>query len=113
MRQNYLTLREALASHRLDALVRQEETRGVELVNGSELERALALLITIQRRPEARSFRHLGAARDESVFARVEGEAQSRIGIVTAQVPRPSLGLIGLAPNLQRDDRVWRIDAAC
>ena len=44
MRQNYLTLREALASHRLDAFVRQEEARGVELVNGSELERALALL---------------------------------------------------------------------
>ena len=66
MRTNYLTLREALASHRLDALVRQEETRGVELVNGSELERALALLITVQRRSEARSFPRLGAARDES-----------------------------------------------
>ena len=53
------------------------------------------------------------AVEDWNVFARVQGEAQSRIGIVTAQVPRPSLGLIGLAPNLQRDDRVWRIDAAC
>ena len=45
MRRNYLTLGEALASHRLDAFVRQEEARGVELVYGSELERALALLI--------------------------------------------------------------------
>ena len=66
MRRNYLTLREALASHRLDAFVLQEEARGVELVNGSELERALALLITVQRRSEARSFRRLGSARDES-----------------------------------------------
>ena len=50
-----LTLREALASDRLEAFVRQEETRGVELANGSDLERALALLIT-QRRLEDRSF---------------------------------------------------------
>jgi len=48
----HLTLREALASDRLEAFVRQEETRGVELANGSDLERALALLIT-QRRSEA------------------------------------------------------------
>jgi hypothetical protein len=54
MRRNYLTLREALASDRLDAFVRQEEARGVELANGSDLERALALLIT-QRRSEPRS----------------------------------------------------------
>jgi hypothetical protein len=45
-----LTLREALAAGRLDDFVRQEEARGVELVNGSELERALALLITQHRR---------------------------------------------------------------
>jgi hypothetical protein len=50
-----LTLREALASDRLDDFVRQEEARGVELANGSDLERALALLIT-QRRSEERSF---------------------------------------------------------
>jgi hypothetical protein len=50
-----LTLREALASDRLEDFVRQEETRGVELANGSDLERALALLIT-QRRSEDRSF---------------------------------------------------------
>jgi uncharacterized protein YehS (DUF1456 family) len=50
-----LTLREALASDRLDDFVRQEEARGVELANGSDLERALALLIT-QRRSEDRSF---------------------------------------------------------
>jgi hypothetical protein len=41
-----LTLREALAEDRLADFVRQEEGRGVELANGSELERALALLIT-------------------------------------------------------------------
>jgi hypothetical protein len=41
-----LTLREALASDRLEDFVRQQEARGVELANGSELERALALLIT-------------------------------------------------------------------
>ena len=52
MRPNYLTLREALASDRLDAFVRQEEARGEELANGSDLERALALLIT-QRWAEA------------------------------------------------------------
>jgi uncharacterized protein YehS (DUF1456 family) len=50
-----LTLREALAEDRLDDFVRQEEDRGVELANGSDLERALALL-TIQRRTEDRSF---------------------------------------------------------
>jgi uncharacterized protein YehS (DUF1456 family) len=50
-----LTLREALASDRLDDFVRQEEARGVELANDSDLERALALLIT-QRRSEDRSF---------------------------------------------------------
>ena len=50
-----LTLRDALASDRLEDFVRQEETRGVELANGSDLERALALLIT-QRRSDARSF---------------------------------------------------------
>ena len=45
-----LTLREALAADRLDDFVRQEEARGVELVKGSELERALALLITQNRK---------------------------------------------------------------
>ena len=49
-----LTLREALASNKLEDFVRQEEARGVELANGSDLERALALLIT-QRRSEDRS----------------------------------------------------------
>jgi hypothetical protein len=49
-----LTFREALAEDRLDDFVRQEEDRGVELANGSDLERALVLLIT-QRRLEARS----------------------------------------------------------
>jgi hypothetical protein len=44
-----LTLREALASNRLEAFVRQEEARGVELAHGSDLERALALLIAQRR----------------------------------------------------------------
>ena len=48
-----LTLREALASDQLEAFVRQEEARGVEFAKGSELERALALLIT-QRRTKSR-----------------------------------------------------------
>jgi hypothetical protein len=43
-----LTLREALASDRLEAFVRQEEIHGVELATGSDLERALALLVTIR-----------------------------------------------------------------
>ena len=47
--QQDLTLREALAEDRLVDFVRQEEGRGVELANGSELERALALLITKRR----------------------------------------------------------------
>src|SRR5271169_186553 len=47
--QRDLTLREALAEDRLADFVRQEEDRGVELATGSELERALALLITKRR----------------------------------------------------------------
>jgi hypothetical protein len=47
--QQDLTLREALAEDRLADFVRQEEGGGVELANGSELERALALLITKRR----------------------------------------------------------------
>ena len=42
----YLTLREALASDRLDAFVREQQDEGAELAAGSELERGLALLIT-------------------------------------------------------------------
>jgi hypothetical protein len=56
LRSEQLTLREALASDQLEAFVRQEQARGVELATGSELERALALLITqTQRRTEYRS----------------------------------------------------------
>ena len=47
-----LTLGEALAADRLDEFVRQEVAAGAELVNGSELERALALLVTQHRRAE-------------------------------------------------------------
>jgi hypothetical protein len=42
----HLTLREALASHQLDAFVREQQDDGAELVTGSELERGLALLVT-------------------------------------------------------------------
>jgi hypothetical protein len=45
----HLTLREALASGRLADFVRQAEARGLELSRGSDLERALALLITQRR----------------------------------------------------------------
>jgi hypothetical protein len=45
----HLTLREALASNRLDAFVREQLDDGAELVTGSELERGLALLITQRR----------------------------------------------------------------
>jgi hypothetical protein len=48
-RPEQLTLREALASNQLEAFVRQEQDRGVEFAKGSELERALALLITRRR----------------------------------------------------------------
>ena len=44
-----LTLREALASNRLDAFVREQQDDGAELVTGSELERGLALLVTQRR----------------------------------------------------------------
>ena len=53
MGHRHLTLGEALASNRLEDFVRQAEARGAELTTGSDLERALALLIT-QRRSEAR-----------------------------------------------------------
>jgi hypothetical protein len=45
----HLTLREALASHQLDAFVREQQDDGAELVAGSELERGLALLVTQRR----------------------------------------------------------------
>ena len=57
-----LTLREALAADRLDDFVRQEVAMGAELVNGSELERALALLITRHRRA---GYRHSRAQLDK------------------------------------------------
>jgi hypothetical protein len=45
----HLTLREALASHRLDDFVQEQQDDGAELTMGSELERGLALLITERR----------------------------------------------------------------
>jgi len=62
MKHRHLTLREALASNLLEDFVRQAEARGVELVSGSDLERALALLIT-QRR--------------SGIFALVRGESEA------------------------------------
>jgi hypothetical protein len=47
-----LTLREALASDRLADFVRQAEAHGIELASGSDLERALALLVTRRRMKE-------------------------------------------------------------
>jgi hypothetical protein len=44
-----LTLREALASDRLEAFVREQQDSGAELATGSDLERGLALLITQRR----------------------------------------------------------------
>jgi hypothetical protein len=52
-----LTLSEALAADRLDDFVRQEVALGAELVRGSQLERALALLITQRWRA---GYRHSG-----------------------------------------------------
>jgi hypothetical protein len=49
MRSTPLELSQALAFDKLEEFVRQEEARGAELVQGSDFERALALLI-IQRR---------------------------------------------------------------
>lgn len=48
-----LTLREALALDRLEDFIRQEEARGVELTSGSDLERALALLVTERQKRSA------------------------------------------------------------
>ena len=47
MGYRHVTLREALASDRLEDFVRQAEARGVELTSGSDLERALALLMNL------------------------------------------------------------------
>ena len=55
MGRKRLTLREALASDQLEDFVQQEEARGAELAKGSDLERALALLVTTRRRSDARS----------------------------------------------------------
>jgi mono/diheme cytochrome c family protein len=45
MRSTALELSQALAFDKLEEFVRQEEARGAELVQGSDFERALALLI--------------------------------------------------------------------
>jgi hypothetical protein len=56
MNGDKLTLREALASDRLEDFIGQEVTEGSELLKGSELERALALLVTQRRLGEGRDF---------------------------------------------------------
>ena len=53
----HLTLREALASNRLADFVLQAEAGGVELAKGSDLERALALLVTQRRSMAFSAFR--------------------------------------------------------
>jgi len=55
MGRKRLTLREALASDQLEDFVQQEEACGAELAKGSDLERALALLVTTRHRSDARS----------------------------------------------------------
>ena len=45
MNDTRLTLRAALAGHRLEDFVRQEEARGAALDHGSDFERALALVL--------------------------------------------------------------------
>ena len=44
----HLTLREALASDRLDAFVREQQDDGAELAAGSELERGLATNLALR-----------------------------------------------------------------
>lgn len=46
MRSRPLELNQALALDKLEEFVRQEEARGAELAQGSDFERALALLTT-------------------------------------------------------------------
>ena len=61
----HLTLREALASDRLEAFVAEQQAGGAELATGSDLERGLALLIT-----QSRSRAAEGQARPSSNTAR-------------------------------------------
>ena len=44
----HLTLREALASNRLDAFVQEQQDKGAELATGSELERGLATNLALR-----------------------------------------------------------------
>ena len=65
-----LTLSEALAADRLDDFVRQEVAMGAELVNGSELERALALLVTRRRRVPSNLTLSRTSSATERVFSK-------------------------------------------
>jgi len=51
METTHLSLRAALAEHRLEDFVHQAMTRGLEFTRGSEFERGLALLL-VQRKQE-------------------------------------------------------------
>ena len=92
-----LTLREALASDRLDAWVQEQQDDGAELATGSELERGLALLVTQRRslaavglaRPSTNTARRprttlgLGeVARSTSAFPNGAGGGVSGLGVV-------------------------------
>ena len=55
MRSRPLQLNQALALNKLEEFVRQEEARGAELAQGSDFERALALLTTQRRTRSARA----------------------------------------------------------
>ena len=55
MEEEQLSLRQAVATNRLEDFVKQEEARGVALRRGSEFERGLALLI-VQRWRMQRQF---------------------------------------------------------
>ena len=70
-----LTLRDALASDRLEDFVRQEEASGVELANGSDLERALALLVTIRW-----SQNHRLGSQEHPILSRVESMSAAEVG---------------------------------
>jgi hypothetical protein len=105
MERRRLTLREALASDQLDAFVQQEEAFGVELANGSDFERALALLIT-----QRLTRKGTGRSRTRSVFWRVSLRHAPRRGVSRLHLLRngtqriPDLGSVPHACCLRCDD---------
>ena len=63
MEEEQLSLRQAVATNRLEDFVKQEEARGVALRRGSEFERGLALLILQRWRMRQQSSRPDEASR--------------------------------------------------